>query len=167
MRLLPSAWVLRTAPPFPDEVAAAKGAPDGKVYRVAGKFSPDEKVPAEAVFGVWTVDAKGEIVGGLRPNLNYDPKRYPPVGGNWVGWGLLIKMRLISSLSALLMTAGYIAWERMRFSLPALLTAMCVLDAFVSLCIVGPQSLPLRFKITFGLISFIWIYSQFHLATWM
>jgi hypothetical protein len=63
--------------PFPEEITEAKRIPNGWVYRIAGRFSPDEPVPAEAIVGAWHVDADGNIIGAFIPNERYDSKRWP------------------------------------------------------------------------------------------
>lgn len=63
--------------PSPGEVAEAKRHPNGWVYRIAGKFHDNERIPAEAVVGAWQVDANGNIIGSFVPNENYDAKKWP------------------------------------------------------------------------------------------
>ena len=63
--------------PHPGEIEEAKRTPSGWVYRIAGRFSPHERVPPEAIIGAWRVDANGEIVGSFIENKNYDPMRWP------------------------------------------------------------------------------------------
>lgn len=42
--------------PLPGEHAEALNYPNGRVYRIAGQFNPDERVPPEAIVGAWKVD---------------------------------------------------------------------------------------------------------------
>ena len=63
--------------PYPGEIAEAKGFPNAHVFRIAGKFRDDERVPPEAIVGAWKVDAQGNIIGNFIRNPNYDPKRWP------------------------------------------------------------------------------------------
>jgi len=63
--------------PFPGEIAEAKRTPGGWVYRIAGNFGPQDRVPPEAIVGAWKVDADGNISGDFINNKNYDPKRWP------------------------------------------------------------------------------------------
>jgi hypothetical protein len=63
--------------PYPEEIAKARHHPDGRVYRIAGDFSPSDGVPPEAIVGAWEVDSRGEITGIFINNPNYDPKRWP------------------------------------------------------------------------------------------
>ena len=67
--------------PFPGEIAEAKRTPErtpgGWVYRIAGKFGPQDRVPPEAIVGAWKVDADGNRSGDFINNKNYDPKRWP------------------------------------------------------------------------------------------
>jgi hypothetical protein len=63
--------------PHAPEIEEAKRTPNGWVYRIAGRFAPDERVPPEAIVGAWRVNAAGEIVGPFIDNKNYDPVRWP------------------------------------------------------------------------------------------
>ena len=63
--------------PFPGEIAEAKHTPNGWVYRIAGRFSPDENVPPEAIVGAWKVDAQGNITGNFIVNQKYNAERWP------------------------------------------------------------------------------------------
>jgi hypothetical protein len=63
--------------PYAGEVEEAKRFPNAHVYRIAGRFGPNEKVPPEAIVGAWKVDARGRIIGGFIRNPKYDPKRWP------------------------------------------------------------------------------------------
>lgn len=63
--------------PFPGEVEEAKQHPNGWVYRIAGAFADDERVPPEAIVGAWKVDAEGRIIGDFVRNAKYDPQRWP------------------------------------------------------------------------------------------
>ena len=66
-----------TERPFEGEIAEAKKHPNGWVYRIAGRFSDNDRVPPEAIAGAWKVDSSGRIVGSFVRNKNYDPVRYP------------------------------------------------------------------------------------------
>lgn len=63
--------------PLPGELQEAKRHPNGWVYRIAGRFGPDDGVPPEAIVGAWRVDAHGDIVGDFIQNERYDPQRWP------------------------------------------------------------------------------------------
>ena len=63
--------------PFDGELAEAKRHPNGWIYRVAGTFGVNEKIPPEAIVGAWKVDAQGKIGGEFIRNPKYDPKRWP------------------------------------------------------------------------------------------
>jgi hypothetical protein len=63
--------------PFSEEIEEAKHCPNGWVYRVAGSFKSDERVPPEAIVGAWKVNTQGTIIGDFIKNENYDPKRWP------------------------------------------------------------------------------------------
>jgi hypothetical protein len=63
--------------PFPGEVTEAKRNPNGYVYRIAGQFGPNDRVPPDAIIGAWKVDANGNIIGSFVKNKNYDPNRWP------------------------------------------------------------------------------------------
>ena len=39
--------------PLPGEIEEVKRNPDGWVYRIAGKFQEEERVPPEAIIGAW------------------------------------------------------------------------------------------------------------------
>ncbi len=67
-----------TLAPLPGEIAEAKRHPNGWVYRIAGKFGPNDAVPPEAIAGAWKVDEHGRITGEFISNKNYDPVRWPP-----------------------------------------------------------------------------------------
>ena len=60
--------------PYPGEIEEAKKYPNAWVYRIKGDFSPEEKVPREAIVGCWKVDGEGKIVGDFIRNPNFDPK---------------------------------------------------------------------------------------------
>ena len=47
------------------------------MYRIAGKFQEEERVPPEAIIGAWKVDNRGCIVDGFARNENYDSQRWP------------------------------------------------------------------------------------------
>jgi len=66
-----------TARPFQGEVEEALKHPNGHVYRIAGKFGPNDGVPPEAIVGAWKVDQSGKIVGAFIANPKYDPRRWP------------------------------------------------------------------------------------------
>jgi hypothetical protein len=59
----------RTVAPLPGETEEAKRQPNGWVYRVAGRFGADERVPPEAIVGAWKVDASGRITGSFVETL--------------------------------------------------------------------------------------------------
>lgn len=59
--------------PMPGEVAEAKRTPNGWVYRIEGKFAPEDAVPRERIVGAWKVDASGNIVGEFMKNPNFVP----------------------------------------------------------------------------------------------
>ena len=63
--------------PYPGEIQEAKSHPNGWVYRIAGRFGPNDGVPPEAIVGAWKVDAGGRIVGHFIENKKYDPVRWP------------------------------------------------------------------------------------------
>jgi hypothetical protein len=63
--------------PHPGELLEAMRTPGGWVYRIAGEFSPDERVPPEAIVGAWKVDETGSIVGEFIRNEKYDPTKWP------------------------------------------------------------------------------------------
>jgi hypothetical protein len=63
--------------PLAGEVAEAKLYPNGRVYRIAGHFTDDQRVPPAAIVGAWQVDADGEIVGNFIRNPNYDSSLWP------------------------------------------------------------------------------------------
>ena len=63
--------------PLPGELGEAKRNPNGWVYRIAGHFRPDERVPPQAIIGAWKVDGAGNIVGSFIKNQNYDPVLWP------------------------------------------------------------------------------------------
>ncbi|MDF5722852.1 MAG: hypothetical protein PUP91_20720 [Rhizonema sp. PD37] len=59
----------------PEElVQQAKLYPNGWVYQIDGKFSPNQAVPPEAIMGAWKVDSNGNIQGEFLPNPNYKQK---------------------------------------------------------------------------------------------
>ncbi|HEY7022697.1 MAG TPA: hypothetical protein VH349_16390 [Ktedonobacterales bacterium] len=47
--------------------------PNGWVYKIDGRFGPDDYVPPECIVGAWKVDANGEITGEFIENPNYRP----------------------------------------------------------------------------------------------
>jgi len=63
--------------PMPGEVAEAKRHPNGWVYRIAGRFNSNERIPPEAIVGAWRVNELGEIEGEFLCNHNYDPSKWP------------------------------------------------------------------------------------------
>jgi hypothetical protein len=65
------------ARPSAGEVSEAKRNANGWVYRVAGVFQPNEKIPPDAIVGAWKVNDVGKIVGGFIKNANYDPIKWP------------------------------------------------------------------------------------------
>jgi hypothetical protein len=66
-----------TIAPHPGEIEEAKRIPNGWVYRIAGNFKDNERVPPEAIVGAWKVDAGGKISGAFIKNDRYDPVRWP------------------------------------------------------------------------------------------
>jgi hypothetical protein len=76
-----AAWLRSLVRPHPGEVEEALRTPDGWVYRIAGNFGPDDRVPPEAVIGAWKVDSQGKIIGDFIRNENYDPIRWPSRSG--------------------------------------------------------------------------------------
>lgn len=66
-----------TNKPLSGEIEEAKRNPNGWVYRIAGRFELNERVPPEAITGAWKVDPLGNIIGDFVENENYDPKRWP------------------------------------------------------------------------------------------
>ena len=56
-----------------DVVKAARGNPNGWVYKIEGTFGPTEYVPPEAVVGAWKVDEGGNLTGEFVPNHDYKP----------------------------------------------------------------------------------------------
>ncbi|WP_377479993.1 MAG: hypothetical protein P2A85_11565 [Microcoleus anatoxicus] len=53
----------------------AKQNPNGWVYKIEGRYAPNEYVPPEAIVGAWKVDANGNIVGDFIPNPTYNHKQ--------------------------------------------------------------------------------------------
>ena len=66
-----------TFKPFPAELDEAKRNPNGWVYRIAGRFGPNDRIPKEAIVGAWKVDADGKIIEDFVKNGNYDANRWP------------------------------------------------------------------------------------------
>jgi hypothetical protein len=53
---------------------AAKGVPNGYVYKIEGGYTENEFTPAGAIVGAYQVDGNGNIIpGSFRENPNYDP----------------------------------------------------------------------------------------------
>lgn len=81
----------RRTPP-PELVALAAANPGGSVAEIdhAVVRDPDGYVPAEAVVGVWEVDAQGRLTGQFHANPSYGPVRDDFTrltgGGHWLGW---------------------------------------------------------------------------------
>jgi hypothetical protein len=67
-----------TLKPFLAEMQEAKRNPNGWVYRIAGRFGPNDRIPKEAIIGAWKVNVEGQIVGDFVRNENYDANRWPP-----------------------------------------------------------------------------------------
>lgn len=63
--------------PSIEEVAEAKKHPGGWIYRIAGHYSPEDSVPAEAIVGAWQVNELGIITGAFHSNPRYDSAKYP------------------------------------------------------------------------------------------
>ena len=63
--------------PLSGEIEEAKRIPSGWVYRIAGKFGSNDRVPPEAIVGAWKVGAEGKICGTFVKNQRYDPERWP------------------------------------------------------------------------------------------
>ena len=57
--------------PEAGEIAEATRNPGSWVYRIAGNFGPDDRIPPEAVVGAWKVDADGRIIGDFVSNPNF------------------------------------------------------------------------------------------------
>ena len=70
-------WFNSLVQPLPGEIQEAKRHPNGWVYRIAGSFNDNEKIPPEAIVGAWKVGAGGDIEGQFVRNENYDPIRWP------------------------------------------------------------------------------------------
>lgn len=70
---------MKSETPLPGEIEEAKRNPNAWVYRIAGRFAPNENVPPEAIVGAWKVDADGRIVGAFNANPKYNPERWPGV----------------------------------------------------------------------------------------
>jgi len=66
-----------TVKPYQGEIEEAAKHPNGRVYRIAGKFGPNDGVPPEAIVGAWKVDHAGKIIGTFIANPKYDPSRWP------------------------------------------------------------------------------------------
>jgi len=54
-------------------IKEAKAHPNGWVYKIEGRFGPDDRIPPECIVGAWKVDATGEITGEFLENPNYRP----------------------------------------------------------------------------------------------
>jgi hypothetical protein len=52
--------------PYPGEIDEAKRIPNGWVYRIAGRFGPNDRVPPEAIVGKWIPKAISSAVSLLR-----------------------------------------------------------------------------------------------------
>jgi hypothetical protein len=52
------------------EDLTAKSIPNGWVYRIEGRFAPNEAVTPEAIVGAWTMDENDNILGEFIPTLN-------------------------------------------------------------------------------------------------
>lgn len=61
--------------PTPEMLEEARRNPNGWLYKIDGRFGPDERVPPEAIVGAWKVNAVGEIEGEFIPNPRYRPTR--------------------------------------------------------------------------------------------
>jgi hypothetical protein len=82
----------RRRTPEPELVAAAAQNPGGRVAEIDHDVvrDPDGYVPAEAVVGVWEVDAQGRLTGEFHANPRYGPVHDDFAkltgGGHWLGW---------------------------------------------------------------------------------
>jgi hypothetical protein len=56
-----------------EAINEAQRHPNGWVYKIDGRFGPDDHVPPEYIVGAWKVDATGEITGEFIENPNYRP----------------------------------------------------------------------------------------------
>ncbi len=60
----------------PAMVEAAKKKPNGELHLISGNFETGEKVPDEAIFATWQVDANGVIIeDSLTPNPNFKAQK--------------------------------------------------------------------------------------------
>jgi hypothetical protein len=59
--------------PTPEARDEAKRNPGGWVYAIEGDYTPDERVPSQAIKGAWKVDDDGEITSPFIPNPNFVP----------------------------------------------------------------------------------------------
>ncbi len=57
--------------PTPEMVAEAKRNPNGWVYKIEGKFGPNDAVPPESIVGAYKVDENGQLTGEFQANPNY------------------------------------------------------------------------------------------------
>ncbi|PYS49710.1 MAG: hypothetical protein DMF68_09310 [Acidobacteria bacterium] len=55
----------------PEAVEEARRNPNGYVYKIEGKYGPDEFVPIEAIVGWWKVDSSGNITGEFTSNSKH------------------------------------------------------------------------------------------------
>ena len=59
--------------PYHGEIEEAKKNPNGYVYRIEGNYSPEDRIPPEAIIGVWKVNSEGIILGDFQKNPNHKP----------------------------------------------------------------------------------------------
>jgi hypothetical protein len=60
--------------PSQEIIRQAKLFPNGWVYKIQGKYLPNQAVPTEDIQGAWKVDCNGNIEGDLILNPNYKQK---------------------------------------------------------------------------------------------
>jgi hypothetical protein len=70
-----------------EAINEAKAHPNGWVYKIDGRFGPDDYVPPECIVGAWKVDANGELIGEYVENPNYHPgfsRRFTARTADWL-----------------------------------------------------------------------------------
>lgn len=65
--------------PLQQEIKVARCNSNGWVYRIAGRFKENERVPPDAIVGAWEVDSNGNITGTFQKNANYNSRRWPSI----------------------------------------------------------------------------------------